>query len=220
MTARIAVLISGRGRNLQAIAAACADGRIDGRITTVISSRADAAGLDFARAHGLETQVLASREWPERAAYDTALAQRLDERQPDLVVLAGFMRILTPGFVEHYRGRLLNVHPSLLPRHRGLDTHRRVLEAGDECHGASVHFVTAELDGGPVIVQGQLTVRAQDTPETLAERVMNDIELKIYPQAVAWLARGELALRDGEVRFRGAPLGAPLTMDALEDGFR
>jgi phosphoribosylglycinamide formyltransferase-1 len=220
MSARIAVLISGRGRNLQAIAGACADRRIDGRIVGVISSRSDAAGLGFARQQGLPTEVLASRETPDRAAYDAALAQRLDALRPDIVVLAGFMRILTADFVAHFQGRLINVHPSLLPRHRGLDTHRRALEAGDAEHGASVHYVTAELDGGPVIVQGQLTVRAQDTPDTLAERVMNDIELKIYPQTVAWMARGDLSLHDDRVCLRGTPLAQPLTLDALEEPFR
>lgn len=220
MSARIAVLISGRGRNLQAIAAACADGRIDGRIVGVIASREDAAGLIFAREAGLDAQVLPSREFSDRGAYDAALAQRIDALQADLIVLAGFMRILTPDLVARYAGRLLNIHPSLLPRHRGLDTHRRVLEAGDREHGATVHFVTAELDGGPAVIQGQFTVDSQDTPESLAQRVMRDIELKIYPQAVAWFARGELLLRDGVVRLRDAALERPVGMDALEEGFR
>lgn len=214
------MLISGRGRNLQAIAAACADRRIHGAIVGVISSRSDAAGLDFARAQGLHAEVLASRDIPDRDAYDTALGQRVEALRPDIVALAGFMRILTPAFVARFHGRLINVHPSLLPRHRGLDTHRRVLAAGEGEHGASVHFVTAELDGGPVIIQGQLTVRAQDTPDTLAERVMNDIELKIYPQVVAWMARGELSLQDERVCLRGVPLVQPLTLDAVEEPFR
>ncbi|MES0874488.1 phosphoribosylglycinamide formyltransferase [Sinimarinibacterium thermocellulolyticum] len=220
MSARIAVLISGRGRNLQAIAAACADGRIPGAIVGVISSRADAAGLAFARAHGLHAEVLTAQQFGDRAAYDDALARRLDALQPDVIALAGFMRILTPELVARFLGRMVNVHPSLLPRYRGLDTHRRVLDAGETEHGASVHFVTAELDGGPVIIQGQLTVRAQDTPDTLAERVMNEIELRIYPQVVAWLARGELALRGERVILRGVPLARPLTLDALEEAFR
>jgi phosphoribosylglycinamide formyltransferase 1 len=220
MSARIAVLISGRGRNLQAIAAACADGHIDGRIVGVIASRADAAGLALARAAGLDAQVLPSGEFDDRAAYDAALAQRIDALQADIVVLAGFMRILTPDFVARYCGRMLNIHPSLLPRHRGLDTHRRVLEAGDPVHGATVHFVTAELDGGPAVIQGQFTVDPQDTAETLAERVMRDIELKIYPQAIAWLARGDLRLRDGVVMLHGSALERPVGMDALEGSFR
>ncbi len=220
MSARIAVLISGRGRNLQAIAAACADGRIPGRIVGVLSSRADAAGLDLARAAGLDAQILASRDFADRDSYDAALMQRLDAMCADVIVLAGFMRILTPAFVARYAGRMLNIHPSLLPRHRGLDTHRRVLEAGDREHGATVHFVTAELDGGPAVIQGQFTVGAEDTAESLAERVMRDIELKIYPQAIAWLAGKQLALRDGRVWLRGVVLGRPAGMDALEEGFR
>jgi phosphoribosylglycinamide formyltransferase 1 len=220
LSARIAVLISGRGRNLQAIAAACADGRIPGRIVGVIGSRADAAGLAFACEAGLDAQVVASRDFADRERYDAALAQQVDALQADIVVLAGFMRILTPGFVARYAGRMLNIHPSLLPRHRGLDTHRRVLEAGDREHGATVHFVTAELDGGPAVIQGQFTVRPEDTSESLAERVMRDIELKIYPQAIAWLARGELALCDARACLRGVPLERPAGMDSLEEGFR
>jgi phosphoribosylglycinamide formyltransferase 1 len=220
LSASIAVLISGRGRNLQAIAAACADGRVSGRIVGVIASRADAAGLAFARAAGLDAQVLASRDFADRDSYDAALAQRIDALQADIVVLAGFMRILTPDFVAHYAGRMLNIHPSLLPRHRGLDTHRRVLASGDREHGATVHFVSAELDGGPAVIQGQFTVNPQDTVESLAERVMRDIELKIYPQAVAWLARGDLRLRDGVAWLHGSALERPAGMDALEEGFR
>lgn len=217
---RIVVLISGQGRNLQALSDACADGRIDGRIVAVVSSRGDAAGLQRAQSAGLETAVLLPRDYPDREAYDAALAALLERYTPDIVVLAGFMRILTPGFVRRYRGRMVNIHPSLLPRYPGLDTHRKVLEAGDAEHGATVHFVTEELDGGPSVIQGKLNVRAEDTAESLAERVMHDIELKIYPQTVAWLAQGDLSMDSDRVRFRGQPLDRPLGLEALDEAFR
>ncbi len=219
MTARIAVLISGRGRNLEAIAAACANGRIDGRIVRVLSSRADAGGLAFAQSQGLPTSVIESKSFAERSAYDAALSAQLQQDAPDIVVLAGFMRILTPAFVVQWLGRMLNIHPSLLPRHPGLHTHQRALEAGDREHGATVHFVTADLDGGPCIIQGQLNVRAEDTADTLADRVMRDIELRIFPQALAWLVRGDIVLRDGVVLFRGRPLVAPLGPSAMDEAF-
>lgn len=220
MSARIAVLISGRGRNLQALIAACAERRVDGEIVVVVSNRADAAGLAYAREAGIATVVVAHRDYPDRAAYDAALAAVLDAHTPDLVVLAGFMRILTAGFVTRYRGRLINIHPSLLPRHPGLDTHRRALEAGDAEHGATVHFVTEEVDGGPAIIQGKLKVHPEDTAETLADRVMQEIEVRIYPQAVAWLVRGEVTLDAGAVRFRGHIMNTPRGLEALEAPFR
>lgn len=220
MSARIVVLISGAGRNLQAIIDACATHRIDGDIVAVISNRAQAAGLARAQAAGIPTHVLAHQGFADRALYDAALAALIDRHQPDIVVLAGFMRILTADLVRHYRGRMLNIHPSLLPKYPGLHTHRRALEAGDHEHGATVHFVTEELDGGPAIVQGKLIVRPEDTEETLAERVMRDVELKIYPQAVAWLARGDVALVGDRVRFGPGPLRAPLQLDALAEEFR
>lgn len=220
MSARIAVLISGQGRNLQALLEACADGRIDGRIVVVISNRMDAGGLLRAQAAGVAAEVLPHRDYPDRERFDAALAQRLDAYAPDIVALAGFMRILTPGFVRRYMGRMVNIHPSLLPRYPGLDTHRRVLQAGDREHGATVHFVTEALDGGPPVIQGQFNVHPEDTPDLLAERVMHDIELKIYPQAVAWLSRGELRLAGDTVMFRGRALAAPLGMAALDEAFR
>lgn len=217
---RIAVLVSGQGRNLQALVAACAEGRIAGRIALVLGNRANAAALDRARAAGIATRVLEHAAFPDRESFDSALIAALDAAQIDLVLLAGFMRILGAGFVRHFAGRLLNIHPSLLPRHPGLHTHRRALEAGDAEHGATVHFVTEELDGGPAIIQGRVRVRAEDTADTLAERVMQDIEVRIYPQAVALIAGGDLALRDGQVLLRGKPLTAPLQLDDTEGPFR
>ncbi|WP_020650789.1 phosphoribosylglycinamide formyltransferase [Solimonas variicoloris] len=220
MTARIAVLISGEGRNLQALIDACAAGRIDGRIVVVLSNRADAGGIARALRAGIAVELLSHRDYASREAYDTALVSRLAAYRPDIVVLAGFMRILTPLFIGAYAGRMLNIHPSLLPRHPGLHTHEAALAAGDAEHGATVHFVTDELDGGPRVIQGQFKVRADDTPQTLAARVMAEIELKIYPQAVAWMARGELALTSRGVELRGRILAAPVGMDAVEEAFR
>ncbi|MGQ0619435.1 MAG: phosphoribosylglycinamide formyltransferase [Panacagrimonas sp.] len=218
--ARIAVVISGQGRNLQALAIACADGRIDGQIVTVISNVAAAPGLAYARGAGLATQVIPHGAFATRDAFDRALAEALDAQAPDFVLLAGFMRVLTPVFVRRYHGCLLNVHPSLLPRHPGLHTHRRAIAAGDAEHGASVHFVTEALDGGPVIVQGGVRVQPEDTPDSLADRVMQDVELKIYPQAVAWMARGELCLDGNAVQFRNRLLRAPLGLADVEEVFR
>lgn len=220
MSARIVVLISGEGRNLQALIDACTDGRIAGRIVGVLSNRGDARGLQRAADVGIATAVLSHRDYASREAYDTALVARLQGWQADIVALAGFMRILTPVFIRAFAGRMLNVHPSLLPRHPGLNTHQAALDAGDVRHGATVHFVDEQLDGGPLVIQGQFTVHAQDTAQTLAQRVMNEIELKIYPQAVAWMARGELCCVDGVLRFRGAALPGPLGLDDLEEAFR
>lgn len=220
MSARIVVLISGEGRNLQALIDACADGRIDGRIVGVLSNRSDAGGLARAVAAGIDTCVLSHRDHASREDYDAALVAHLQTWQPDIVALAGFMRILTPVFVRAFAGRMLNIHPSLLPRHRGLHTHQAVLDAGDALHGATVHFVNEELDGGPLVVQGQFTVRAHDTAVTLAGRVMNEVELKIYPQAVAWMARGELRCTLQGALLRDQLLNGPLGLDALEENFR
>ncbi|HEY1076438.1 MAG TPA: phosphoribosylglycinamide formyltransferase, partial [Fontimonas sp.] len=195
------------------------DGRIDACIVRVLSSRADAGGLALAQAQGLPTTVIESASFADRAAYDAALAAQLEQDQPDIVVLAGFMRILTPAFVVRWLGRLLNIHPSLLPRHPGLHTHQRALEAGDREHGATVHFVTAELDAGPGIIQGKLNVRAEDTADALADRVMQDIELKIYPQALSWLVKGDIIWREGVVLFRGQPLLSPLGFSAMDPAF-
>ncbi|HEY0975069.1 MAG TPA: phosphoribosylglycinamide formyltransferase [Solimonas sp.] len=217
--AAVVVLISGQGRNLQALIDGIAAGRVPARIAAVISNRADAPGLARAQRAGIATAVLSHRDYASREAYDAALAAAIDAHAPDLVLLAGFMRILTPGFTQAYAGRLINIHPSLLPRHPGLDTHRRALEAGDVEHGATVHFVTEALDGGPPIIQGGFTVLPQDDAQSLAVRVMEQVEQRIYPQAVAWLARRELLLDGDGVRFRGLRLPAPLGLGDLEEGF-
>ena len=209
---RLAILISGRGSNMAAIARACAEGRIDARVELVISERPGVAGLDTARAMGIETRTVA---WPgatERLVFERGLDAALDAAQPDLIVLAGFMRILSEQFVARRAGRILNIHPSLLPRYRGLHTHRRVLEAGDRVHGASVHFVTAELDGGPVILQSRVAVRPQDTEATLSARVQAT-EHTIYPRVIGWLADGSLAWREGRPWLDGKPLDAPMVED-------
>ncbi len=189
---RVVVLISGSGSNLQAlIDSQTPDGPF--RICGVISNRADAYGLERARQAGISSQVIDHKGFPERDAFDQALIAAIDGWQPDLVVLAGFMRILTPGFVGHYQGRLLNIHPSLLPAYKGLDTHRRVLDAGEAEHGCSVHFVTAELDGGPVALQAAIPVQPGENVDTLIRRVHAQ-EHRIYPLAVRWFAEGRLAL--------------------------
>ncbi|MDP3294832.1 MAG: phosphoribosylglycinamide formyltransferase [Nevskia sp.] len=218
--ARLVVLISGRGRNLAALIAAVNDGRIAADIVAVISNRADAAGLALAREAGVPVQVLPHVDYPDRAAFDAALAAALRALDADIIALAGFMRILTENFVREFEGRMLNIHPSLLPRHKGLNTHAAVLRDGDAEHGATVHFVTPQLDGGPLVIQGRFTVSAQDGAQQLAERVLEQIECRIYPQAVAWMARGELRCEQGVPRFRDRPLSAVLSLDDLEPGFR
>ena len=217
---RIVVLISGQGRNLQAILDGIADGRIPAVAAGVISNRVEAAGLPRARAAGVPAEVVSHADFVDRARFDAALLATLERLQPDIVALAGFMRVLGDDVIRRFRGRMVNIHPSLLPKYRGLHTHRRVLEAGDAEHGASVHYVTEELDGGPVAIQGRFSVQPQDDEQTLAERVMRDIELKIYPQALAWMARGELQLADGALSFRGQRLRSPLALADLEPEFR
>ncbi|SOY50972.1 phosphoribosylglycinamide formyltransferase [Cupriavidus taiwanensis] len=195
---KIVILISGRGSNMEAIVRACASGGWPARVAAVLSNRPDAAGLQFARQQGIETGVVDHRQHADRAAFDAALAEAIDAHDPDLVVLAGFMRILTPGFVDRYAGRLLNIHPSLLPCFPGLNTHRQALDAGVKLHGATVHFVTPELDHGPIVIQAALDVQPQDTPETLAERLLA-CEHVIYPRAVQWFVEDRLQLQNGVV---------------------
>lgn len=205
----LAVLISGTGRNLQAILDAVEQGRIDADMAVVISNRPQAPGLERARKAGVDTQIVDHQNHGERESYDAALATALDAYRPDVIALAGFMRILTPAFVSRYQGRMFNIHPSLLPKYRGLHTHRRALEAGDTTHGASVHYVTPELDGGPVVLQGSIAVQPTDTEASLAQRVMQEVELHIYPQVLAWAAAGRLKLEDGVVILDGERLTQP-----------
>lgn len=190
---RFVVLISGSGTNLQALLDAKARGEIPGEIAVVISNRPEAKGLERAARQGVPTLVLDHTHYASREDYDSALTQAIDQYAPDLVVLAGFMRILTPDFVMHYQGRLLNIHPSLLPAYKGLHTHQRALDAGESVHGCSVHFVTPELDGGPVIAQGRVPVQPDDTPGTLAARVQA-MEYLLYVRCVALFMSGRLTM--------------------------
>jgi phosphoribosylglycinamide formyltransferase-1 len=199
---RIVVLISGQGSNLDAIVRASKAQDWPGRVVAVVSNRADARGLQSAEAHGIPTEVLDHKGFADRAAFDAALAGTLDRHAPDLVVLAGFMRILTPGFVARYEGRMLNIHPSLLPSFTGLNTHRRAIEQGCKLAGATVHFVSAELDHGPIVAQAAVPVLAGDDEATLARRVLA-AEHVLYPRAVGWFVKGELELKDGRVTHRG-----------------
>lgn len=210
---RIVVLISGSGSNLQAILDAVAEGDLHAQIAAVISNRPGARGLARAQAAGVTAITIDHRAYASREAFDQALAEQIDAQQPDLVVLAGFMRILTPAFVDHYLGRMLNIHPSLLPAFRGLQTHARALEAGVSTHGASVHFVTSELDGGPVIAQAEVPVRADDTPQSLAARVLAR-EHQLYPRVIEWFAQGRLKLLQGRAVLDGEPLLAPYRISA------
>lgn len=201
----IVVLISGNGSNLQALIDASAQGNYS--VCAVISNKADAFGLVRAQQAGIPTRVIDHRDYPDREAFDQRLLEEIDGFAPDLLVLAGFMRILSASFVQHYAGRILNIHPSLLPHYRGTHTHERVLTAGDKEHGVSVHFVTEELDGGPVILQAVVPVLSADTQAELAARVSRQ-EHRIYPQAVAWFAAGRLCMREGAAWLDGTPLAA------------
>jgi phosphoribosylglycinamide formyltransferase-1 len=200
------VLISGSGSNLQALIDSQADGN-PACIRAVIANRADAFGLIRAQGAGIPTAVLDHKAFGSREAFDAALMEMIDGYAPDLVILAGFMRILTPGFVRHYQGRLLNIHPSLLPKYKGLDTHRRALEAGDREHGCSVHFVTEELDGGPVAIQAALSVAAGENVDELTQRV-HTAEHQIYPLAMRWFAEGRLRLAEQGAMLDGVTLPA------------
>ncbi|AYC32156.1 phosphoribosylglycinamide formyltransferase [Pseudomonas cavernae] len=203
----VVVLISGSGSNLQALIDSFRDADQPARICAVISNRADAYGLERAKAAGIAAEVLDHKAFDGREAFDAALIELIDSHDPQLVVLAGFMRILSPAFVRHYQGRLLNIHPSLLPKHKGLHTHQRALEAADAEHGCSVHFVTEELDGGPLVVQAIIPVQSDDTPESLAQRVHVQ-EHRIYPLAVGWFASGRLRLGDHGAMLDGQSLPA------------
>ena len=203
----VVVLISGSGSNLQALIDSIANDGNPARIAAVISNRADAYGLERAKQAGIATRVLDHKQFDGREAFDAALIEAIDGFDPHLVVLAGFMRILTGGFVRHYEGRLLNIHPSLLPKYKGLHTHQRALEAGDSEHGCSVHFVTEELDGGPLVVQAVVPVESGDTPDSLAQRVHAQ-EHRIYPLAMRWFAEGRLQLGKTGAQLDGTDLPA------------
>ncbi|EEA02120.1 phosphoribosylglycinamide formyltransferase [Burkholderia sp. H160] len=195
---KLVILISGRGSNMEAIVRACASEGWPAQVAAVIANRPDAAGLAFAASHGIATAVVDHRQFPDRDSFDAALAEQIDAFAPDLVVLAGFMRVLTARFVDHYVGRMLNVHPSLLPSFPGLKTHQQALDAGVRFHGASVHFVTSKLDHGPIVVQSAVPVEAGDTAATLAARVLATEHI-IYPRAVRWFVEGRLALDGSRV---------------------
>ncbi len=198
----VVILLSGRGSNLQAIIDQMTAGRLAIDIRAVISNRAEAEGLQLARAAGIPTQVIASRDYTERDRFDAALMQAIDAHAPRLVILAGFMRILGADFIRHYAMRLINIHPSLLPAFKGLNTHARALEAKVKQHGASVHFVTPDVDGGPIIIQSALEVLPDDTAESLAQRVLQ-AEHCIYPLAIQWFIAGRLSLNNGNVLLDG-----------------
>jgi phosphoribosylglycinamide formyltransferase-1 len=196
----IVILISGRGSNMEAVVHAARQEQWPARIAAVISNKEEAGGLEFARAHGIATAVVPNKAYPTREAFDAALQVAIDGFAPDLVVLAGFMRILTPAFVAHYEGRMLNIHPSLLPLFPGLHTHRQALAAGVAQHGASVHFVTAELDHGPVVDQSAVDVMPGDTEDTLAARVLVQ-EHQLYPRAIRLFIEDRLSIDNGHVRI-------------------
>ncbi|MBI1174821.1 MAG: phosphoribosylglycinamide formyltransferase [Sideroxydans sp.] len=193
----IVVLISGRGSNLHSILKNCPC-----RVAAVISNRADAEGLQVAAAHHIPTAVVSHKDYPDRASFDAVLAETIDSYRPELVVLAGFMRILTPEFVDHYRGRMINIHPSLLPAYAGLNTHARAIADGVKIHGCTVHYVTSDLDHGPIIIQAAVPVLKHDTPDTLAARVLRE-EHRIYPQAIRWICKHHVELNAaGKVHFK------------------
>jgi len=209
---RTAVLISGSGSNLQSFIEKAAQGEIDLDLSVVFSNKPDAYGLTRAKTAGIATECLEHGNFADRKIFDRAVASVLDTYEPDLIVLAGFMRILSPWFVQHYEGRILNIHPALLPAYPGLDTHQRVLDAGEKWHGSTVHFVTEELDGGPRILQGRLAVNHEESADELCSRVQA-LEHQIYPQAANWFGQGRLQLRRGQTLFDGEPLDEPVIED-------
>jgi phosphoribosylglycinamide formyltransferase-1 len=207
LTSNIVVLISGGGTNLQAIIDACKAADYPGKVVGVISNKADVFGLTRAKNAGIVHCVLSHKDFSSREIYDQALIKQIDLYQADVVVLAGFMRILTPEFVQHYQGKLINIHPSLLPKYQGLHTHQRAIDAGDTDHGVSVHYVTEELDGGPVILQAKVPIFAGDTAEELALRV-HDQEHRIYPLVVKWCCNQRISMHNDTVLFEGKALPA------------
>lgn len=211
-TLRLAILISGNGSNLQALIDQ--QQPINARIAGVISNRPGVYGLERARRHAIPAQVIDHRQFSSRQDFEARLDEALATLAPDLIALAGFMRILTPTFVARYEGRMLNIHPSLLPAYRGLHTHERCLAEGQRWHGCSIHYVTAELDGGPVVLQARVPVLKDDTVQTLQARVQQ-VEHRAYPRVVAWVADGRLAWRSGRPWFDGKPLEQPMRMEAI-----
>ena len=215
MSYRVVVLVSGSGSNLQALLDVCGQEAhasatpIGAKIVGVLSNREEALALSRAARAGVATAVVKHRDYAERADFDAAMIKHIDAWAPDMVILAGFMRILTPDFVSHYSGRLINIHPSLLPKYKGLHTHQRALDAGDTEHGCSVHFVTPELDGGPVIAQHRVSVHQHDNVDSLAQRV-HQAEHQLYPRVLGWLASGRLRWQDGQIALDGEPLLEPL----------
>ncbi|MDO6594000.1 phosphoribosylglycinamide formyltransferase [Neptuniibacter sp. 1_MG-2023] len=205
MTKRIVVLISGSGSNLQAIMDAIDTGQINGRIEAVLSNKAEAFGLQRAQNANIPAITLKHTDFEDRLSFDQAMIKEIDQYQPDLIVLAGFMRILTPEFVRHYQGRMLNIHPSLLPKYKGLHTHKRAIEAGDKEHGCTVHFVTEELDGGPLAVQGKVSVTMDDNEESLQQKV-HAIEHVIYPLAVELYCANKLIWTQNGILMDGNTL--------------
>ncbi len=205
MTKRVAVLLSGRGSNFQSLLTASLEGSLDGEISLVISNRPGAGGLSIAQEACIETALIDHQCYPTRETFDQDLANAIDSAQPDLVVLAGVMRILTPEFVTRFSGRLMNIHPSLLPLYPGLHTHQRALDNGDSHAGATVHYVTGELDGGPPVLQARVPVNAGDDADTLAARVL-EVEHRIFPMAVNWHLSGRLTWHDGSLWKDGAPV--------------
>ncbi|KVA75268.1 phosphoribosylglycinamide formyltransferase [Burkholderia ubonensis] len=218
---KLVILISGRGSNMEAIVRACAQERWPAEIAAVIANRPDAAGLAFAASHGIATAVVDHRSFDGRDSFDAALADEIDRFAPDLVILAGFMRILTPAFVRRYEGRMLNIHPSLLPSFKGIHTHQAALDAGCALHGATVHFVIPELDSGAIVAQGAVPVRAGDDAAALAQRVLA-VEHVLYPRAVRWFVDGRLRLENGravvapeEARWIFADQPQPMTSEGV-----
>ena len=205
---KTAILISGSGTNLQAFIDAVADGSLDLELTVVFSNNPDAYGLERAELAGIPTACVQHRSYPDREAFDRSVIEELDRFEPELLILAGFMRILSPSFVSHYAGKILNIHPALLPLYPGLNTHQRVLDAGDEWHGSTVHFVTEELDGGPRILQGRLAVVPGESADELQARIQT-VEHQIYPQAAGLVASGKVTFRNGRCWSAGKYVDEP-----------
>jgi phosphoribosylglycinamide formyltransferase-1 len=209
---KTAILVSGSGTNLQSFIDQVADRRVDLDIVLVFSNRKDAYGLTRANSAGIQTACIEHGDYEDRELFDRAVAAKLDESEPELIILAGFMRILSPWFVRHFEGRILNIHPALLPRYPGRNTHVRVLEAGDAQHGSTVHFVTEELDGGPGILAGRIAIKPGETADELQARVLA-VEHQIYPQAAQLFAEGRIEYRQGKTWMDGETLTSPVIVD-------